>query len=197
MNWFKKLLTLLFNNSRRKKVSVTREVSDMALSPTAAEHHIKRAPKEMYVSLNGIKLIKIFEGFRAQPYQDQAGVWTIGYGTTGKNIHKHTPEMTKAEASRFLRTHVDLVERDVRFLVKVPLNQNQFDALVSFAYNVGTDIDADDKAEGLGDSTLLRKLNEGDYSGAAKEFHKWVFAGGKKRKGLQARRKKEHDLFLV
>jgi len=86
-------------------------------------------------------------------------------------------------------------ERDVRSLVKVTVNQNQFDALVCFAFNVGSDIDADSIAEGLGDSTLLKKLNAGDYAGAANEFTKWCRNDGKKMLGLYRRRMAEKLLF--
>jgi lysozyme len=87
-------------------------------------------------------------------------------------------------------------EQAVNSLVKVKLTQNQFDALISFVYNVGADIDADNIAEGLGDSTLLKKLNAGDYKGAADQFLKWDKANGKVMKGLTIRRQAERALFL-
>jgi len=87
-------------------------------------------------------------------------------------------------------------EPGVLRLVKVPLTQGQFDALVCFAYNVGLDDDADTLAEGLGDSTLLRKVNAGDFSGAAAEFAKWNKNDGKVMLGLRRRRAAERALFI-
>ena len=142
----------------------------------------------------GIALIKKYEGLRLKAYKCPAGVWTIGYGHTrgvqpGDRI---TPE----QAEEYLREDLKDCEQDVMDLVEVFINQNQFDALVSFVYNVGADIDTDHFAEGLGDSTLLIKLNGGDPEGAAREFPKWVYAGGKKLNGLIARREAERQLFL-
>src|SRR5690606_20728399 len=111
----------------------------------------------MYISKQGLELIKQFEGLRLKAYKCPSGIWTIGYGHT-KGVY---PGMTITEelADKFLVDDIWYFERDVESLVKVPLTQGQFDALVSFAFNVGSDIDDDDIAEGLGDSTLLKKLN--------------------------------------
>lgn len=195
MNWFERFIERLYNKQATQRQQV--RTSKVPLTPSTGETRVKRDPKQMRLSQQGIDLIKVFEGFRAEPYQDQAGVWTIGYGTTGKHVHKKSPPISERDAARLMLDHLDLVQADVRQLVKVPLNQNQFDALVSFAYNVGTDIDDDHKAEGLGDSTLLRYLNKGYIAQASEEFKKWVYAGGKKRKGLYIRRKKECELFLT
>lgn len=195
MTWFEQFIDWLYNKQYIRRQE--RLIKKTALPMNIGAVSIKRLVTNMQLSETGLNLIKQFEGYRTNPYQDQAGVWTIGYGTTGKYIHKNTPPMTEIEAESHMRKHIELLEKDIRQLVKVPLNQNQFDALISFAYNVGTDIDADTTVEGLGDSTLLRKLNRGYYNVAAGEFLRWVYAGGKKRKGLQIRRKKEHDLFLT
>ena len=145
----------------------------------------------MRISDKGISLIKQFEGLRLTAYQDSVGVWTIGYGWTqpvdGKPIR---PGMTIKEenAERLLRTGLVGYESDVSKLVKVKLTQGQFDALVSFAYNLG--------ARALSTSTLLQKLNACDYAGAADEFPRWNKAGGKALPGLNRRREAERTLFL-
>lgn len=145
------------------------------------------------ISNFGLDIIKAFEGLRLTAYRCAAGVWTIGYGHT-KDV-KEGDKCTVSQADAFLREDIAGFERDIKILVKVPLNQNQFDALVSFTFNVGSDIDADPIPEGLGDSTLLRKLNEGDYIRATLEFPKWNKAGGKVLPGLVKRRAAEQNLF--
>lgn len=132
--------------------------------------------------------------------------WTIGYGHTGKMLDGSPvaagSKITKEEAEELFDLDVAHFEAGVERLVKVPITDNQFAALVSFAYNVGLDEDEDTKAEGLGDSTLLRKLNAGDYSGAADSFLDWAKVKNKQTgeitllKGLAKRRGAERDLFL-
>ncbi|WP_144135980.1 lysozyme [Kosakonia radicincitans] len=144
----------------------------------------------MEISNKGIALIKQFEGLRLDAYQDSVGVWTIGYGWTqpvdGKPITKGM--VIKPEtAERLLKTGLVSYESDVSKLIKVKLTQGQFDALVSFAYNLGM--------RSLSTSTLLRKLNAGDYRGAADEFPRWNKAGGKVLDGLTRRREAEKALF--
>lgn len=145
----------------------------------------------MRISDKGISLIKQFEGLRLTAYQDSVGVWTIGYGWTqpvnGKPIHAGMT-IKEETAERLLRTGLVGYESDVSKLVKVKLTQGQFDALVSFAYNLG--------ARALSTSTLLKKLNTGDYAGAAGEFPRWNQAGGKALPGLTRRREAERALFL-
>lgn len=153
----------------------------------------------------GIALIQKWEGYakdigggRVQAYPDPAtggAPWTIGWGSTGADITKGTI-WTKAQAQvRFLE-HVEQFAADVRKLIgDAPTTQDQFDALVSLAYNVGSDIDADTIAEGLGDSTLLKKHLRGDYAGAAAEFAKWNKAGGRVMAGLTNRRAEEAKLY--
>lgn len=152
----------------------------------------------MKTSENGKAIIKAFESLELVAYPDPGtggAPWTIGWGHTGPEV-KPGLTWTQAQAEQALSNDLAQFERDVTQLVKVEINQNQFDALVSFAFNVGSDIDADDIAEGLGDSTLLKKLNAGDYDGAADEFPKWNKAAGKVLKGLTRRRNAERDLFL-
>lgn len=145
----------------------------------------------MQTSDKGIALIKQFEGCKLTAYQDSVGVWTIGYGWTkpvdGKPIRAGMT-IKQETAERLLKTGLVSYESDVSRLVKVGLNQGQFDALVSFTYNLG--------ARSLSTSTLLRKLNAGDYAGAADEFLRWNKAGGKVLNGLTRRREAERALFL-
>lgn len=145
----------------------------------------------MQISNKGIELIKRFEGLELKAYQDSVGVWTIGYGWTqpvdGKKIG---PGMVidQATADRLLKCGVVQYEQGVNQLVKVKITQGQFDALVSFAYNLGL--------RSLSTSTLLKKLNAGGKQGVANEFGKWVNAGGVKLNGLVKRRAAERELFL-
>ncbi|MDU4065939.1 lysozyme [Enterobacter kobei] len=145
----------------------------------------------MQISDKGIALIKQFEGCKLTAYQDSVGVWTIGYGWTkpvdGKPIRAGMT-IKQETAERLLKTGLVSYENDVSRLVKVDLTQGQFDALVSFTYNLG--------ARSLSTSTLLRKLNAGDYAGAADEFLRWNKAGGKVLNGLTRRREAERALFL-
>ena len=145
----------------------------------------------MQTSETGIALIKQFEGCKLTAYQDSVGVWTIGYGWTqpvdGKPIRAGMT-IKQETAERLLKTGLVSYESDVSRLVKVGLTQGQFDALVSFTYNLG--------ARSLSTSTLLRKLNAGDYAGAADEFLRWNKAGGKVLNGLTRRREAERALFL-
>ncbi|MGC6061442.1 lysozyme [Enterobacter kobei] len=152
----------------------------------------------MRISEKGIALIKHFESCRLVAYPDPGtgnAPWTIGWGHTGPDV---TPGLmwTQAQADHTLLLDLKQFERDVLFLVKVPLTQAQFDALVSFTFNVGSDIDKDTLAEGLGDSTLLKKINASDYVGASREFLKWNKAGKKVLPGLTRRRNAEMALFL-
>lgn len=141
----------------------------------------------MQTSNNGINLIKRFEGLRLEAYRDSVSIPTIGYG------HTHGVKMgdviTGAQADAFLREDLQVAELTINTNVKVKLTQGQFDALASFVFNLG-----------LGNfvkSTLLKKLNTGDYAGAADEFGKWVNAGGKKLPGLVKRRAAEREVFLT
>jgi len=139
----------------------------------------------MHTSQKGLDLIKSFEGLRLSAYKDVVGVVTIGYGTTSGV--KMGDTITKERAEELLREDVKRFEGQVLRLVKVPLTQGQLDALVSFTYNLG--------AGNLGNSTLLRLLNAGDYAGAAAQFDRWNKAGGKVLAGLVRRRAAERALF--
>lgn len=135
----------------------------------------------------GINLIKSFEGCRLKAYQDSVGVWTIGYGHTSGVYSGMT--ITEEQAEAFLKADLGTSERAVNRLVTYIINQNQFDALVSFTFNLGSG--------NLAESTLLKKLNKGDITGAANEFDKWIYAGGEVLKGLVRRRAAEKEMFLT
>lgn len=141
----------------------------------------------MKVSQKGIKLIQEFEGLELKAYKDSVGVLTVGWGSTGSHV---TAGMiiTKEQAEQLLKKDLERFEKGVSDLVKVPLKQNQFDALCSFAFNLGL--------SNLKSSTLLKKLNASDYQGAANEILRWNRAGGKVLNGLTRRRIAERDLFL-
>lgn len=138
----------------------------------------------------GLTLVKSFEGLELTAYQDSVGVWTIGYGHTaaaGPPEVYAGQRISEAEAENILRRDLNLFEDGVRDLVTVPLNSNQFSALVVFSFNVGLGA--------FESSTLRRKLNAGDYEGASNEFPRWVKAGGQTLAGLVRRRDAERALF--
>lgn len=136
-------------------------------------------------------LIAKWEGFRARPYLDAVQVPTIGYGTTrypnGFKVRMTDVTITEAQGRAYLIHDMAGAMQAVRDLVKVPLTDGQSAALTSFIYNLGRGAFAG--------STLLRKLNAGDYAGAAAEFGRWNRAGGKVLAGLTRRRADEAALF--
>ena len=148
-------------------------------------------PESMSVSNKGVDLICEFEGKRLVAYDDGVGVWTIGFGTikypNGVRVKKGDT-CTLDQAKEYMRHDLIEFEHTVNSSVKVPLNQNQFDALVSLAYNIGSNA--------FKSSTLVKKLNTGDYRGAADQFNVWINAGGKRMQGLVNRRDREKLLFL-
>lgn len=155
----------------------------------------------------GIKLIQHYESLmkllpdgKVGAYKCPAGVWTIGWGSTiypnGQKVGEKDV-ITKERAFEVFIWHLSLFENDVNKLIKSNISQNQFDALVSFAYNVGSDIDIDLVAEGLGDSTLLKKVNINPNDKTIEgEFLKWNKAGGVVLNGLTKRRKSESFLYF-
>jgi lysozyme len=142
----------------------------------------------MQTGREGIELIKGFEGLRLSKYQDIVGKWTIGYGHLILPKESFPNPLTEKQAEDLLRKDLGNSEAGVTRLVKVKLSQQQFDALVSFTFNLGVG--------NLQSSTLLKKLNAGDYSGAADELLRWNKAGGKEVAGLTRRRAAERKLFL-
>lgn len=136
----------------------------------------------------GLKLIKKFEGCSLVVYLDIVGYKTVGYGhMSDKLVVGH--KITQAAADKMLDDDLIAAESVVASQVRVPLNDNQFSALVSFVFNLG--------GSSLKSSTLLKKLNAKDYIGASNEFDKWNHAGGKVWDGLTERREAEKDLFLL
>lgn len=155
------------------------------------------------LSPKGEALIHSYESFQAKAYRDPGSrdglPITIGWGSTsdehGAPIKLGTV-WTLEQANRKFRQDIAAREIALNALLQgKPTTQNQFDALLSFAYNVGLDVDADNVAEGLGDSTLLRKHLAGDYAGAKAEFAKWNKNDGKVMAGLTRRRAEEAALY--
>lgn len=143
----------------------------------------------MRMSENGKRILKNFEGLKLCAYRCTSGIWTIGYGHTGITV-KSGDIITEAAANEFFEQDIKFFENAVNTLVTVKLNQNQFDALVSFCFNVGIG------KEGFAGSTMRRLLNRGEYTKAANQFLRWVYSGGKISEGLRRRRIKERELFL-
>ena len=139
----------------------------------------------MEYSQSGLHLTEQFEGCRLTAYQDQGGRWTIGYG----HANGVTPGMvcTLDQAEAWLLQDVQNAVNHVNSLVSVPLTQGEFDALVDFSFNCG--------CEAFAESTMLRLLNAGDYSGAADQFEHWGRSGGKVIAGLLRRRQTEVQEF--
>ena len=142
----------------------------------------------MKISNIGINLISEYEGCKLKAYRCPAGVLTIGVGHTGADVVEGMT-ITQAQSNELLRRDLSRFESGVDGAVHVPLTQNMFDALVSFAFNVG--LGAFQK------STLLEKLNAEDYLGASDQLLVWHKVGGKLSKGLQRRRMAERQLFLT
>ena len=146
----------------------------------------------MIVSKNGLDLIKEFESFKSKPYLCPSGIPTTGFGSThypdGKKVTLQDKEITEEKAFEILEY---IANKDfgsnINKVVKVPLNQNQFDALVSFAYNIGNG--------NFNSSTLLRWLNQGNYKEASMQLLRWNRSKGIVLNGLTKRRKAEKALF--
>jgi len=140
----------------------------------------------MQPSKDAIDLVKASEGLRLDAYQDDGGTWTIGWGHTD-GVHEGM-RITEQQAEEFLAADLATAGRWVSILVKVPLTQPQFDALIDFVFNEGQ--------EHLRTSTLLRLLNAGQVQAAAAQFKYWNIAAGQVEQGLVKRRAAEAVLFL-
>ncbi len=140
----------------------------------------------MKTSAEGLSLIKKFEGCELYAYQCSAGVWTIGYGHT-KDVEPGM-QITKEDAEEMLVEELHEYESYINDFVTAPLSQNQFDALVSWVYNLGP--------ANLKSSTMLKVLNAGDYDEVPAQMKRWNKAGGKRLEGLIRRREAESLLFL-
>ncbi len=142
-----------------------------------------------HITSKGLQLIKRFEGFSSAIYLDSAGLPTVGYGHLIKphEAAAFNASITEAKAEELLRQDVAVAESAVLRLISVPLTDYQFDALVSFTFNIG--------AGALQRSTLRAKLNRGEYWLVPEEMMKWVYAGSKKVQGLILRRMAEIQLY--
>lgn len=161
------------------------------MPPCAVFLRLKESEMKKTINKIGLKLIAQFEGCYLQAYLCPANVWTIGIGTTiypnGVKVKKGD-KCTLEQAHEYLAHDMIEFEKTVNDSVKVPLSQNQFDALVSLTYNIGS--------TAFKNSTLLKKLNAKDFTGAADQFLRWNKGGGKVLKGLVRRREAERALFL-
>jgi len=159
----------------------------LTIAPTGKQPPDVIAPRgSRHINDEGFKLLTTFEGCRLDSYDDGVGVWTIGYGHT-KGIREGMT-ITQAQGEQFLQEDLEIFESYVEDGIQVDVNEDQFSALVCFCFNVGP--------EGFGSSTLLRKLNEGDYQGAAEQFPVWNKGGGEPLLGLTRRRLAEQALFF-
>ncbi len=140
-----------------------------------------------HVTEDGLRLIRRFEGFSAMPYLCPAGYLTVGYGHVVKNPAAFHQPITEDEATEILVLDIQKAEKAVLRLITVPLSDGQFDALVSFTFNLGSGA--------LQRSTLRRKVNREDHAEVPAEFLRWVWAGGRKLKGLIRRREAEAALY--
>ena len=149
--------------------------------------HLTPATKEtsMEISQEGLSLIKKFEGCKLQSYKCAAGVWTIGYGST--NGIEEGMEISQERADMLLLEDVEVFEKAVNELVEVPLEQNQFDSLISWTFNLGP--------TNLKNSTLLKVLKNKNYDEVPTQIKRWNKAGGKVLQGLIRRREAEALLF--
>jgi lysozyme len=143
----------------------------------------------METSAQGLELIMRSEGFRSQPYPDVAGKATVGYGHRIVPPESFANEITKEQGTAILMKDVQLAERAVGRLVRVPLSQGQFDALVDFCFNVGP--------ARLAASTLLKELNDSQYAHAGLQLLRWDYAAGVINKDLEARRTAELQLWTA
>lgn len=147
----------------------------------------------MRAGVKGIELIKKYEGFRSEPYLCPAGVPTIGYGATyypsGHPVKMTDQPISESFATAMLSSMLERYEQGVERYVQVPINHNQFDALVSFAYNLGLGA--------LKTSTLLKKVNANPNDpDIAYQFRRWTKANGRTLQGLVKRRKEEAELYF-
>jgi lysozyme len=140
------------------------------------------------ITQKGIDLIKRFEGFSDTVYICPAGYPTIGYGHLVRKDEDFSGGIDESQAEELLRKDVATAERAVLRYIKVPLTDGQFDALVSFTYNLG--------AGALQRSTLRRKVNYEEHCAVPAEFMRWVWAGGRKLAGLVRRREAEAVLYM-
>ncbi len=146
----------------------------------------------MKINQAGLNLIKKYEGFRSRAYRDAVGVWTIGYGHTSMaGLPKVTPglKISRQQGEYILARDVEKFAREIRPMILVDLTDNQFSALVSFAYNVG--------GANFRKSSVLKRVNAGRFDAVPNRLSLWVKAGGRTLKGLVRRRAAEGELFIA
>lgn len=167
-------------------------VSDGVVGSKTFEALTTNKKQSNNLSDNGMKLLEQFEGLRLEAYLDSASIATIGFGSIkypNGNKVKLGDKINKAQAKEYKLHDLKEFENTVNTSVKVPLTQNQYDALVSLSYNIGS--------SAFKNSTLLKKLNSGDYKGSAEQFLVWNKVNSKKVQGLVNRREAERNLFLL
>jgi lysozyme len=142
---------------------------------------------KVYDTMLAVPFVGKWEGLKLTAYQCSAGVWTIGYGST-KGVTEGMV-ITEDEAEKRLAEDLQTAKDALVRLVKVPVSEGQFIALMSIIFNVGSGA--------ISRSKLLKKLNEGDYNGSATEFLDFCYANGKRIQGLANRRQEEYDLFMA
>eukprot|EP01080_Neovahlkampfia_damariscottae_P010281 gene10281-2700_t len=154
----------------------------------AASNWLKRVSggNNQRMNAKGLALLKSFEGLRLCKYKDPVGIWTICYGHVLKEPNRWNC-VTEAKCTEILRSDLQRFEKCVSSAVKVPLNSNQFSALVSFSFNVG--------CGALQGSTLLKLLNQRNYKEVCPQLKRWIYAGGRILPGLVRRRNAECTLF--
>lgn len=175
----------------QKQVNATDKLLNIATAQDLADMIGVAIDSEKSISIVGINLITSFEDLKLKAYDDGVGVWTIGYGTTvypNGVVVKKGDSCTLEQAKSFFQHDLRRFETTVNGIVTVSLSQNQFNALVSLAYNIGINA--------FKNSTLVNYLNAGNYKAAADQFLVWNKGGGKVLKGLVRRRAAERDLFL-
>lgn len=196
----------LFDAVRTIKGSALTQADVDLINKALMGEVVKAHTAGMRSSPVGVSFIHSFEKLRLVPYKDPGSAnglpITCGWGTTrdedGKPIRLGSTPWTREKADRLFARDLAMTEQGVNMLLQgKPTTQGQFDALVSFAYNVGLDIDDDNTAEGLGDSTLLRKHLAGDYAGAKAQFAAWNKNDGKVMNGLVRRRAGEAALYAT
>lgn len=170
-----------YNPTSARSLPTDAEILDAALNGMNSQG------ESVELSPRGLDLIRQFEGYRSEPYDDGGGVMTIGYGHTGEGVAEGSVD--EARALELLAMDTAIAQAAVNEAVQVPLTQNQFDALTSFVFNVGP--------EAFRRSTLLRLLNAGQTEAAAREFSRWVHDNGRRVEGLARRRGREAELFLA
>ena len=147
----------------------------------------------MRIPRQAIEIVKKWEGFRPTAYQDAVGIWTIGYGTTGKAGVGIVPHIgmtiTERDAEFYLIQTLEKFAKQIRPAITAPMNDNEWSAFLSLAYNIGPGA--------FIESTALRRFNDGDKMGAAQAILWWNKAGGRVLRGLERRRRDEVELFLM